>query len=41
MYNKHNKFFTIKIGGINMANNSALLEAIISDYSKENFPNEK
>lgn len=40
MYNKHNKFFTIKIGGINMANNSALLEAIISDYSKENFPNE-
>ena len=23
-----------------MANNSALLEAIISDYSKENFPNE-
>ncbi|MDS3975094.1 AIPR family protein [Staphylococcus epidermidis] len=40
MYNKHNKFFTIKIGGINIANNSALLEAIISDYSKENFPNE-
>lgn len=33
-------FFTIKIGGINMANNSALLEAIISDYSTENFPSE-